>query len=373
MSCPTLRRRRRGALQNRAMKKVAYMEWVKVRKPVRYELGGSAVMPVSISDLPEAHRKIDINDFNLYGYRPLLAKIAAHYGVSAKQVVTTQGTSMANYLACAAVVSRGDEVLVEKPAYEPLLGIPRLLGARIRRFNRPFRRGFHVDLAEIEKKISKRTRLIVLTNMHNPSGVLTSNEVLREVQRMAQRVGAYVLVDEVYLDFLEARPRSAVHLGSNMMVTSSLTKAFGFDGLRCGWILASPKIAKTIWRLQDFFGVNGAVPAEKISVAAFQHLGRFQKRTMSILRTNRPLVEKFLHDHETELRCVLPDGGSVCFPRLNRRESARKFAQRLLTKYETAVAPGYFFEMSQHFRIGFGGPTENLRGGLRQISRALKR
>jgi aspartate/methionine/tyrosine aminotransferase len=355
------------------MKKVVYMEWVKMRPPVKYELAGSAVMPVSIADLPEARDKIDINDFNLYGYRPLLEKIAARYEVKPSQVVTTQGTSMANYLACAAVLSRGDEVLIEKPAYEPLLGIARLLGARIKRFNRPFRRGFQFEVADLAKRISSRTRLIVLTNMHNPSGVLTSNEVLREVQRLARRVGAYIVIDEVYLDFLEKRPKSAVHLGPNMIVTSSLTKAFGFDGLRCGWILTSPQLAKEIWRLQDFFGVNGAVPAEKISVAAFEHLDRFLKRTMSILRKNRPLVERFLDDHAKELSCVLPDGGPVCFPRLNRRESARAFAAHLLRKYNTAVTPGHFFEMPQHFRLGFGGPTEILRGGLKQLSRALKR
>jgi aspartate/methionine/tyrosine aminotransferase len=354
------------------MKKVVYMEWVKLRRPARYELGGSAVSPVHISELPEARAAVEINAFDLYGYPPLLRAIADRHHVSPKQIVTTQGTSMANYLIYAALLGRGDEVLVEKPAYEPLLGIARLFGARIKRFARPFRDRFAVDFDDLEKKISRKTRLIVLTNLHNPSGALVTPAELREVHRLARRVGAYVMVDEVYLEFLTRPQRSAVHLGPNMIVTSSLTKAFGFDGLRCGWILAAPKLAEQLWRLQDFMGVNGAVPAEKISVVAFRNLERFRKRGTSILRRNRPLVAKFLREHADKLDCVLPDAGPICFPRLRGRESGTAFAARLLRNYDTVVIPGHFFEMPQHIRIGFGGDTAKLQGGLRQISRASR-
>jgi len=355
------------------MRKIVYMEWVKLKKPARYEIGGSGVVPVKIDELPEARETTDINDFNLYGYRPLLGEIAAHYEINPSQVVTTQGTSMANYLAYASVVGHGDEVLVEKPAYEPLLSIPRLLGAKINRFGRPFRNGFKIDLDEIAAKLTPRTKLIVLTNMHNPSGVQTSNDVLSEIGKLARKVGAFVLVDEVYLDFLfENRPKSAVHLGSNFLVTSSLTKVYGLDGLRCGWILASPKQSEIIWRLQDFFGVNGAIPAERASTAAFQHLDRFVERTRLILKSNRPLIDKFLSVHKDKLNCVLPDGGPVCFPRMLDRKDTKNFASELKSKHHTTIIPGHFFEMPQHFRLGFGGSTETLRGGLKQLAKALE-
>jgi aspartate/methionine/tyrosine aminotransferase len=230
------------------MNKIVYMEWVKLRPRAKYEISGSGVTPVHIDELPEARAALDINDFNLYGYRPLVQKIAERYEVAPEQVVTTQGTSMANYLAYASVVQRGDEVLVESPAYEPLIDIPERLGARLTRFERSFRDGFKIDLERLADKITKQTRLIVLTNMHNPSGVLENNKILEKVAELAEKARAYVLVDEVYLDFLfEQRPRSSVHLAPNVLVTSSLTKAYGFDGLRCGWVLAAPKEAKAMW------------------------------------------------------------------------------------------------------------------------------
>src|SRR5690242_663067 len=121
------------------------MEWVKLKKAAECEIGGSGVASVKINEWPEALDAVEINDFNLYGYRPLLDRIAKRYDTGPNQVVTATGCSMANYLACAALLRAGDEVLIEKPAYEPLLGIARLLGANVKRFARPFRKGFQID------------------------------------------------------------------------------------------------------------------------------------------------------------------------------------------------------------------------------------
>lgn len=353
------------------MRKIVYMEWVKTRPRARYEIGGSGVIPVSISELPELRDAIELNAFNLYGYQPLVQAIAARYEIAAECVVTTQGTSMANYLAMAAVLNPGDEVLVESPAYEPLLDLPVLLGAKIRRVERRFRDGFRIDLDDFRGRLNKHTKLIVLTNLHNPSGVLTPAEDLREIARLAHKAGAHVLVDEVYMDFLfDSRPPSAVHLGPNVITTCSLTKAYGLDGLRCGWVLAPAKLAKAMWRLQDFFGVNGAIPAEIASTQAFAHLDRFIDRTRRILETNRPLVDTFMHEHCGELRWVAPHAGPVCFPKL-RTGSVRKLTAKLKSDYDTGVIPGEFFEMPRHFRVGFGGPTADLKAGLERLSRAL--
>jgi aspartate/methionine/tyrosine aminotransferase len=356
------------------MRKIVYMEWVKTRPRARYEIGGSGIIPVHIDELPEARDALEINDFNLYGYRPLIRALADRYEVSPDHVITAPGTSMANYLAIAATVGAGDEVLVEHPAYEPLLDIPELLGAKTRRFNRRFHVDrFHIDMESLTDQVTPRTKLIILTNPHNPSGILEPPEVLREVGRLAAQVGAYVLVDEVYMDFLfQSRPRTAVHLGSNFLMTCSLTKVYGLDGLRCGWVLGPPDVVKAMWRLQDFFGVNGVIPGETTSVVAFQHLERFQKRTQSILAANRPLVDQFMAANQAALDWAPPDLGPVCFPRM-RSGSADDFCARLRAEYDVGVIPGRFFEMPDHFRIGFGGPTEDLRAGLERLSQALLR
>jgi aspartate/methionine/tyrosine aminotransferase len=356
------------------MRKIVYMEWVKTRRRARYEIGGSGVIPVKIDELPEARAALEINEFNLYGYGPLIRALADRYEVSPDQVITAPGTSMANYLAIAATVGAGDEVLVEHPAYEPLLDIPELLGARVHRFERRFNIDrFHINVGSLSEQLTPRTKLIVLTNPSNPSGILEPPEVLREIGRLAAQVGAYVLVDEVYMDFLfQSRPGTAVHLGSNFLITCSLTKVYGLDGLRCGWVMGPPDVVKAMWRLQDFFGVNGVIPGETTSVVALKNLQRFRKRSQSILAANRPLVDQFMAANEATLDWAPPDAGPVCFPRM-RSGSADNICARLRADYDVGVTPGRFFEMPEHFRIGFGGPTEDLRVGLERMSQALSR
>ena len=355
------------------MRKIVYMEWVKTKKGAEFDMGGSSVAQVAFNEFEEARDAMDIHGFNLYGYRPLLDQIARHYNVKQEQVVTVAGgCSMANYLACAALVRAGDEVLVEQPAYEPLLSVARLIGARIRRFARPFHRSFQIDLDDLASKVTPKTRLIVLSNLHNPSGVLTPDDVLSEVGRLAAGVGAHVLVDEVYLDFLFGRAvRSAVHLGPNFAITASLTKVYGLAGLRCGWVVTSPEVATEIWRLQDFFGVNGAIPAETISTAAFENIGKFAERSRRIVDGNRKLVDEFMAAHQEHLEWVAPDAGPVCFPRLRGSEDGWNFAEELFRNDSVRVIPGMFFEMPQHFRLGFGGPADKLQGGLERLGRNL--
>ena len=208
---------------------------------------------------------------------------------------------MANHLAMAALLEQDDEVLIEEPTYEPILAVARYLGAKIRRFPRRFEDGFRLDPREVERGISPRTRLIVLTNLHNPTGVRTADSTLKLVGDIARSLGAHVLVDEVYLDdCFDSSPKSAFHLGPNFVTTSSLTKAYGLSGLRCGWILAAPALAERMWRLNDLFGVVAPHPIELLSVIALDHLPQILARSKKLLDENRALLKKFL-DSRTDL------------------------------------------------------------------------
>lgn len=175
------------------------MAWAKTRPSPRFDLAGSNVLTCSITDLPGASEALALSGSNDDGYAPLMDAIAARYGVSPSQVTTAQGTSGANSLVCAAMLEHGDEVLLETPGYDPLLGAPRLLGADIRRFQRTFADGWALDPARIEAAMTPRIRLIIVTP-HNPTGTLADAEALRAVGRIAEKAGAHVLVDEVYLD-----------------------------------------------------------------------------------------------------------------------------------------------------------------------------
>ena len=262
----------------------AYMEWAKLHSQAKLNLATSGLASFPLEKLPVRLEDLELTGPTGYGYGPLLRRLAARCGVSPECVVAAAGTSMANHLAMAAVLEPGDEVLIEQPTYGLLLEVAEYLGAQIRRFPRRFENNFRIEPAEIEGAITPRTRLIVLTNLHNPSGVLTEESVLQQVGEMARDAAAHILVDEVYLDAAFARaPRSAIHLGKNFIVTSSLTKVYGLSGLRCGWILAAPDLAERMWRLNDLFGVNAAHPAERLSVVALDHLDQIAVHARNII------------------------------------------------------------------------------------------
>ncbi|HET6892923.1 MAG TPA: pyridoxal phosphate-dependent aminotransferase, partial [Pyrinomonadaceae bacterium] len=342
-----------------------YMHWAKTRSSARFNLAVSGMLDLPFVDLQldtEEFKNLELTRGGGYGYQPLQEALAKRLEVGVDSIVAATGTSLANHLAMAALVHPGNEVLIERPTYEPLLAVASYLGATIKRFERRFEDNFKIIPQEVERNITSRTRLIVITNLHNPSGVLTDQEILREIGDVARRAQAHVLVDEVYLETLfEQRHQTAFHLGDEFVVTSSLTKAFGLSGLRCGWIVAAPDLAERIWRLNDLFGVMAAHPAEQLSVIALQRMDQISARARSLLERNRELVNRFL-DSRSDLEAVRPQHGTIVFPRL-RQANTEKFIDLLRSKYETSVVPGRFFEMPNHFRLGFSGPTENLSGG----------
>ena len=348
-----------------------YMAWAKLRSTARFNLAVSGVVDFPIRELPAITQDLEIGGTGPYGYKPLIARLAAKTGVTEDCVVYTMGASMANFLALSALVHVGDEVLVEKPTYDPLLAILDHIGARVSRFERRADHGFRIGLGELERRITSETRLIVLCNLHNPSSTLTDEDTMREVGVMAARVGARVLVDEVYLEAIFDRPRrSAFHLGPNFVVTSSLTKAYGLSGIRCGWVLAAPELVRRMWQIVDFTYGSPVHPAECMAVVALDHLDQIRDRASGLLAANRSLVNDFLRLHP-DMVCDSSQLGTTIFPRL-RKGSAEKFVALLRDRFETSVVPGEFFEQPQHFRVGFCGLTETVRGGLERMDAALE-
>ena len=345
-----------------------YMQWAKTHQQARFNLATSGMSSVPISGFPCQLEDLELSRGGSYGWPPLQDALARHNGVSEENVVAAAGTSMANFVAMAALIEPGDEVLVEHPTYELLLATLGFLQARIRRFPRRAENQFTIDPADIP--VTPQTKLIVITNLHNPSSAFTDEATLRAIGAAAGKVGARVLVDEVYLDAaFENAPRSAFHLGPEFVVTNSLTKVYGLSGLRCGWILAEPEIAQRMWRLIDLFDVNQSHPAERLSRIAFAFLGKYRARARTTLQTNRGIWNQFVATRKDLVDVTLPFG-TTAFPRLL-SGSVEAFGELLRDKYETSVVPGHFFEMPEHFRVGFGGSAEELAEGLQRIALAL--
>jgi aspartate/methionine/tyrosine aminotransferase len=352
-----------------------YIAWSKAmpRAAVNLARSGIDYCPLSLLQLR-------MSDFAIqlpvqYGYAPLREAIAARYGVAFEQVFTVSGgTSLANWLACAAALHGcppGTEVIVERPAYEPLLQIPRMLGHRIRRLDRRWADGYVVEVDRFRRLVSRRTRLAIVTNLHNPSGARIAPETLAEMSGIMARVGGTLMVDEVYLECLFDRaPVSCVHAGPNVIVTNSLTKAYGLDGLRAGWMLGPRDLIRRAMLIHDMLGGNGVAVGEQLTLRAFERLDAIRARAQALLVPNLARVRRFFAG-EHRLSAFVPEGGNVVFPRLPPHIGSDALAEHLVREYSTLVVPGRFFESRRHIRFSFGTEGAKLGRGLRNISKAL--
>jgi aspartate/methionine/tyrosine aminotransferase len=276
---------------------------------------------------------------------------------------------MANFLALAALIEPDDEVLIEQPTYEPLLLAARHLGATVNRFDRLPSGAFEIDAGAVIAAISPRTRVVVLSNLHNPSSQHVENSVLRAIGDAAARVGARVLVDEVYLDAVEDGHATCVQLGPQFLSTSSLTKIYGLAALRCGWVIADDPLARRIRRLNDLYENVRPLAPDWLATVAFDHLSALGSRTRALVHANRSVFVEWAAGRD-DLTFVLPRWGTTLCVRPLRIDAGR-LCEELRVGYDVSVVPGRFFELPDHFRLALCTDSAVLREGLARLGQCL--
>ena len=181
----------------------------------------------------------------------------------------------------------------------------------------------------------------------------------------------YVFIDEIYLDFLEGEERETSYsLSENFIVASSLTKVYGLGGLRCGWVIAPPPIARKLRVMNDYLIVEGVFMSEQISTKVIPLLDSLLEKNRPLINQNKSMIREFIHE-DRWLSWVEPEGGVICFPRVEARMSGDRLASILRAKNDTSVVPGSYFGDAQHFRLGFGVSPAILARGLENIKKAL--
>jgi aspartate/methionine/tyrosine aminotransferase len=268
--------------------------------------------------------------------------IAARYGVAFDRAFPVSGgTSYANWLGCLAALdgcSSGAEVIVERPHANRCKIRGRsatACGGSIAASRTATR-----SISIFASLVTAKTRLAVVTNLHNPSGARIPMATLRALAALLARVKAYLLVDEVYLEWLfRCRPESCVHAGLNVLATNSLTKAYGLDGLRAGWLLGPAPMIPRAQRISDLITDNSVAPGERMALAAFRRHRDIDRRAHDILDPNLARVRTFFA-REPRLRAVMPEGGNVVFPRLPSAIDSDRFVRHLVIIDSTLVVRG---------------------------------
>ncbi|SFO41973.1 pyridoxal phosphate-dependent aminotransferase [Sphingomonas sp. OK281] len=306
----------------------------------------------------------------------VVEQLARRYAVPADQVVCTTGATGALSLIYRALLKPGDRVLVENPGFDLFHKIAETYGFGVDRFER---RGddFAIDPDEVAAAMTPETRLIVLANLHNPSGMAIPPETLAAIGRIAEARGVHVIVDEVYGDYVDPvlRPPPGMQLSPALISVSSLTKSHGLSTLRCGWIVGAPAPIGRIRALAEEidFGISNLSHA--IAALVLERPQPFDDFRSGIMRRARPIVESY-HAYwrdEGLVAGALPPFGCIAFPRLVGIDDTVGFSEWLADRCGVIVAPGEYFGAPGHIRIGFARAPADVDYGLQALTDGLIR
>ncbi|TPV96402.1 MAG: aminotransferase class I/II-fold pyridoxal phosphate-dependent enzyme [Myxococcales bacterium FL481] len=357
-----------------------YIEWaLSVPAGARFDLTKSG-MPDAMTHEVAANWRDELDlatscrrDAHAATRRAFVELVAARYEVDADRVVPTCGASLALTQSLMTLVRPGDHVVVERPTYEPLYRVPELLGAEVSRLERCADEGWAALPDRLARLLTPRTRVVLLSNLHNPTGVATAASALIEIGDMAARVGAMVLCDEVYLDYAfrsEAAQPAAVTI-DNAISWSSTSKCFGFGALRIGWMIApNPEVAGAIERMAAFLYMTVPNASLQLATAVLARSEEYTARARRVGESGRRIVERWL-DAETRVRWTRPDAGLTGLVELPALMSDRELSHHLRERYDTQVVPGALFEAPGNVRLSYGLPDAALEQALANFSDAL--
>jgi hypothetical protein len=352
---------------------------------VEFNLSESGVHPLHIADVVDdptewellLHQELGYPQTN--GTIPLRAAIAALYpGATADHVQVTNGGAEANFVVTWRLLEPGDEAVVMVPNYMQTWGLARAFAGTVREWPlglSPGGRGWVLDLDQLARLVSARTRLIVVCNPNNPTGARFGDNELEAISTIAAHHGCWILSDEIYrgaeLDGRETPSMWGRY--ERVVVTSGLSKAYGLPGLRIGWIVATPELVASTWAYHDYTTIAPGALNDRLARFALAPptRARILDRTRSILGRNLPLVTSWLDARSSRFTYAPPDAGAIVYAHYDQDVSSTVLTTRLRTEKSVLVVPGDHFGMDRYLRLGYGGDARCLQEGLARIAELM--
>jgi aspartate/methionine/tyrosine aminotransferase len=195
------------------------------------------------------------------------------------------------------------------------------------------------------------------------------------IVRLAEQYGAWILADEVYRGAELEGPETPSFWGRSdrVIVTNSLSKAYGLPGLRIGWVVGPAEMMESMWGRTDYTTITPATLSDSLACVALEPETRSKilARTRKILTENLALVSSWMDAQEGRFEYRPPDAGAICYTRYRASINSTEFAEILRTEMDLLVVPGDHFGMDRYLRLGFGPPARELEEALERMAKAF--
>jgi aspartate/methionine/tyrosine aminotransferase len=350
---------------------------------VGINLSESGVHPLTVAELLTlSDRDIDIGSTRLgYGQSngsdELRTLIAEQYpGASHASVLVTVGGAEANFICFWHLFEERERAAVVFPTYGQVPGLLESFGSRLVGVELLEAEGWQPDLTALEAALDDGAGFVLITNPNNPTGASLSPESMDAIVELTERTGGWILADEVYAG-AEAhdRGRTPSFWGRHerVLVTNSLSKAYGLPGLRLGWVTGPDDLIDELWGRTDYTTIAPASLSDALARIALEPAtrARIAERTRGIVQANLGILRAWMEAQDGRFRYRPPDAGAICYTHYDAPVNSTEFAEKLRVDKDVLVVPGDHFGMDRYLRLGFGNPQDELLEGLDRIRAAF--
>jgi len=356
----------------------------KFEQDVEYNLSESGVHPVSLGELlrdaPDYINHLlatELNYPHVNGVPELRENIAALYdGATVENVLVTVGAAEANYITTRTLLSAGDEIVIMLPNYMQIWGIAKNHGLKVKEFHLREKHGWALDLGELDEAVTANTRLIAVCNPNNPTGYILTEAEMDAIIAAAERVGAWILADEVYRGaerLTDEQTPSFYGRYNRVIAVGSLSKAYGLPGLRIGWAVAPPDTIDEIWARHEYIAISATMLSNKLATIALspEVRPRLIQRARDYIRKGYSVLQQWMDSHGDTFSLTPPQAAAIAFVRYHLDINSTEFTERLRKEKSVLIVPGDHFGMDHLVRISFGLPHDYLVSALDRIHELL--
>lgn len=350
---------------------------------VAHNLADSGCHPVALSELlgddPEAVDRLLATSLHyppVGGTDALRALIAAWHGATADNVLVTVGAAEANSITVAGLVDPGDHVVVMEPGYRQVRGLALNAGAEVDTFPLDPGHRWRPDLDALNRVVRPGTKLIAVTNPNNPVGAILTPSEVEAIVAAAERVGAWILADEVYRGterLTEEVTPSFWGRYDKLVCVGGLSKAFGLPGLRLGWLVAPPWLREAAWRRHEYATIAAASLSMHLAEIALRPatIDLLLTRNRSLIRDDYTRLQRWIDRSEGLLSIVPPHATALGFVRYHLPRPSIEVAHAIREHGDVLVGAGAHFGVEHHLRITHGLELGYVDAALSSITRVI--
>lgn len=351
---------------------------------VDYNLTETGLHPYTLKDLFDQDELEQLSRVRLgYGQtdgapalRETISRLYA--GAEPANVLVTNGSAEANYVAVRSMLSPGDELVLMLPNYMQIWGLARSAGIDVKSFHLKHESDWGPDIDELKRMVTPRTKMIAVCNPNNPTGAVLKETEMMAVVRMAKQLGAWVYADEIYrgaeLDGNEIPSFYGCGDYNRVLVTGGLSKAYGLPGLRIGWLVGPAPAIADAWAYHDYTSISTGLLGQWAAERVLQPEMRMKvlNRNRAMLRENIEILHAWIDKNARRFSFIPPKAGAMAFIRYAMAINSREFCTRLREEKSVFIMDGDCFGMDGYVRIGFGAEKDYLSAGLARIDEFLE-